>query len=75
MQKREPNYDKLYKIRPIFDKLRQKFNKIEQEEFHNVDEQMILYKGRHSLKQYVPKESPISGDLKCSLGQEYWNNI
>ncbi|XP_015438099.1 PREDICTED: piggyBac transposable element-derived protein 3-like, partial [Dufourea novaeangliae] len=48
------NYDKLYKIRPLLDKMKEKCNKINQEEHQSIDEQMIKYKGRHNLKQYLP---------------------
>lgn len=49
-----PNYDKLYKIRPLLDKMKEQCNKIDQEEHQSIDEQMIKFKGRHSLKQYLP---------------------
>ncbi|XP_049304776.1 piggyBac transposable element-derived protein 3-like [Bactrocera dorsalis] len=49
-----PDYDKLYKIRPLLAKLKEKCNKLHQEEHQSIDEQMIKFKGRHSLKQYLP---------------------
>ncbi|XP_043064548.1 piggyBac transposable element-derived protein 3-like, partial [Drosophila ficusphila] len=54
--KGEDNYDKLYKIRPLLNKLKEKFNEISQEEYQSCDEQMISFKGHHSLKQYLPKK-------------------
>lgn len=47
------NYDKLFKVRPFIDALKSNFSKIEPEENHSVDEMMIPFKGRHTLKQYV----------------------
>jgi len=49
--------DKLYKIREICDKLRQRF----QEAFYPfqnlcIDESLLLYKGRLSFKQYIPSK-------------------
>lgn len=48
-----PDYDKLFKIRPLLDKLKQKFSLIENEECQSVDEIMIPFKGRSSLKQFM----------------------
>lgn len=48
------NFDKLYKIRPLLNKMKEKCKRIDQEECQSIDEQMIKYKGRHNLKQYLP---------------------
>ncbi|XP_043486380.1 piggyBac transposable element-derived protein 3-like [Polistes fuscatus] len=48
--------DKLQKIRPILDKLVKNFNRIPMSEHVCVDEQIIPFKGRHSLKNYMPKK-------------------
>jgi hypothetical protein len=54
MKPREDSqYDKLFKVRPFIESLNNNFAKIEQEEHDSVDEMMIPFKGRSSLKQYV----------------------
>ncbi|KAI8125261.1 PiggyBac transposable element-derived protein 2 [Lucilia cuprina] len=53
-QKGTPEYDKLYKVRPLLDSIKKKFNEIPQEECQSIDEQILAYKGQHSLKQYLP---------------------
>jgi hypothetical protein len=45
--------DKLYKIRSILQPLTENFRKIRMSEKLSVDEQVILVKGKHSLKNYV----------------------
>jgi len=60
----EMGYDKLYKIRPFLTKIKQNFQK-----YYNphrivaVDESMIKFKGRSTLKQYVPNK-PIKRGYK-----------
>lgn len=49
----DPAYDKLFKVRPLIDKLRENFLTIEPEEHNSIDEIMIPFKGRSSLKQYI----------------------
>ncbi|PSN38182.1 hypothetical protein C0J52_15046 [Blattella germanica] len=51
-----PNHDKLFKIRPLLDKLRERLLLVPKEEFLAVDEQIIPTKCRSSLKQYNPKK-------------------
>lgn len=46
-------YDKLHKVRPLLDSLLQSLQQIVPEEYQSVDEQMIPFKGRSSLKQYI----------------------
>lgn len=59
-----PNYDKLYKVRPLLDILSHSF-----QEFYkpskeiSIDESMILFKGRSSLRQYMPNK-PIKRGYK-----------
>ncbi|XP_028676169.1 piggyBac transposable element-derived protein 3-like [Erpetoichthys calabaricus] len=50
------NYDKLFKIRPIIDSLLPKFQRLPQDQMLSIDEQMVPFKGRSSLKQYIPKK-------------------
>lgn len=50
----QPGYDKLFKIRPLLEHIRQRLLLVPKEEYLAVDEQMIPTKGRHELKQYNP---------------------
>ena len=52
----DPNRDKLYKIRPLFEMLRVNCLKITPEEHNSVDEQIIPFKGLSSLQRYLPKK-------------------
>lgn len=49
----DPAHDKLFKIRPLLSVLRTNMQETPPEERHSVDEQMIPFKGRSNLKQYV----------------------
>ena len=55
-QRDEPAKDKLFKIRPLFEMLRQNCLKVPPEENNSVDEQIIPFKGRSSLRRYLPKK-------------------
>ena len=62
--KGDANYDKLYKIRPIIDSLKVNFQlqynpNCEQ----SIDEAMVKYKGRTTLKQYMSLK-PIKRGIK-----------
>lgn len=58
----EPNYDKLYKIRPLLSKLTETFYAaLNPNEFQSVDESMIKFKGRSSLRQYMPMKPTKRG--------------
>ena len=49
--------DKLTKIRPIIDAVRNEFIKLEPEEYHSIDEQIIPCKTKFSsIRQYNPKK-------------------
>ena len=52
----EQGFDKLYKIRPVLSHIRSKFLEVSPEEHHSIDEQMIPFKGRSNLRQYLPKK-------------------
>lgn len=53
----DPNRDKLFKIRPLVDSLKRTFNDIPLDDQHVcVDEQIIPFKGKSSLKQYTPNK-------------------
>lgn len=57
-------YDKLYKVRPMLDHLAQKFEEclLPSKELA-LDESMIKFKGRSTMKQYMPKK-PIKRGYK-----------
>ena len=63
----DDNTDKLYKLRPLIKKLNDKY----QELYHcteklSIDESMILFKGRHSIKQHNPLK-PIKRGYKLGV--------
>ena len=55
--KGQPGYDRLHKIRPLIKILQENFANCAEEEDHmSVDEQIVPFKGRHSLKVYMKKK-------------------
>ena len=63
-----PGYDKLYKIRPIIKSLTNTYLSLyNPNRANSVDEAVVSFKGRSSLKQYVPK-NPLSEVSKCGVG-------
>lgn len=52
----DPTYGRNYKVRPLLTKLRDACLLTEPKERISVDEQMIPYKGKNSLRQYLPKK-------------------
>lgn len=55
--KGERGYDRLHKIRPLIEMIASSFQECaEPESFVSVDEQIIPFKGRHSLKVYMQKK-------------------
>ena len=60
----EPGYDRLGKVRPVIDAVRQTFLVNYRPHMENsVDEAMIKYKGRSTMKQYLPMK-PIKRGFK-----------
>lgn len=54
--------DKLFKIKPVVDAVRMECLKIEPEESHSIDEQIIPSKTRYTkIRQYNPKKPPKWG--------------
>lgn len=51
-----PEFDRLFKIRPIVQKLNQSFAKVPLEQYLCVDEQICSTKARNNLKRYNPKK-------------------
>lgn len=63
-KRNEPSYDKLYKLRPFLSSLEESFQRcLNLHEHVAIDESMIRFKGRSSLKQYMPKK-PIKRGFK-----------
>ena len=53
-ERNHPNYDKLHKVRPLLIKLNVLFsNQCVQSSSQSIDDEMILFKVRSSLKQYM----------------------
>ncbi|GBP23586.1 PiggyBac transposable element-derived protein 4 [Eumeta japonica] len=71
-----PDYDKLFKIRPLVTLLNSTFqNNANNSSSQSIDESMIVFKGRSSLKQYMPLK-PIKGiQGVVSLRQFYWLSL
>ncbi|KFM62055.1 PiggyBac transposable element-derived protein 4, partial [Stegodyphus mimosarum] len=65
MPKREDRtFDKLYKVRPLLTHLSERFDSLFRPgKNQSIDESMIRFKGRSSLKQYLPKK-PIKRGYK-----------
>ena len=59
----DPQYDKLFKLKPFVDSIKSSFQEIEVEEYNSVDELITSFKGRSSLKQYV-KNKPHKKGIK-----------
>ena len=60
----DPNHDKLFKIRPLIEKLNDNFAECyEPHQQISVDESMVRFKGRSSMKQYLPMK-PIKRGFK-----------
>ena len=58
----DDNKDKLYKLRPLISKLNENYVKLYNvSKTMSIDESMILFKGRSSLKQYNPKKTHQKG--------------
>jgi len=72
----DPHYDRLWKIRNIFDTLNNKFYELYNRTQHlAVDEVIVLFKGRVIFRQYIPKKHKRSGikiyKLCDALGYTY----
>ena len=51
-----PNYDPLFKIRPLITHLQKKFRSIPPSQMMCVDEQLVPFKGQSYMKQYIPSK-------------------
>lgn len=54
--KDDPGRDRLAKVRPLIDTINEQLSLVPLEEHLSIDEQIIPFKGRSSLKQYCPKK-------------------
>ena len=52
----ENGYDPLFKVRRVYDEVRNRCRKLPVSEQESIDEQMIPFKGRHHNKQYIPQK-------------------
>lgn len=50
----QPGHDHLYRILPILETLKKRFQSVPLEETLSVDEQLCATKAKHFLKQYIP---------------------
>ena len=57
----EPEYNRLAKIQPLLDLLRDQCLRMFPGQDKNVDEQIIKFKGKKSLKSYIPKKPTKCG--------------
>lgn len=65
MSRTDPNYNRLWKIRPILDTiLKQCQGNYHPHQQQSIDEAMIKFKGRSSMKQYMPKKKNTKRDFK-----------
>jgi hypothetical protein len=65
-------YDRLWKIRTIFDKLNQAYAKFYNPSEHlAVDEVIVKFKGRVIFRQYIPKKGNVSASkfTNCVMTQ------
>ena len=53
-KKGTPDFDRLYKVRPLVNSVVEKCRQAQQEECQSIDEQMILTKSRSPIRQYLP---------------------
>ena len=54
LDRNNPNYDRLFKIRPVLESIRSKCRSIDPEEKYFIDDQIIPFKARNTITQYLP---------------------
>ncbi|KAK0142248.1 PiggyBac transposable element-derived protein 3 [Merluccius polli] len=70
------NADRFAKVRPVLDGLKKTFHSaLDPEEFQSVDEMMIPYKGRLSIKQYIPKKPQALGSESVGASRILWVHV
>ena len=61
-KRNDPQFDKLYKVRPLINKLSETFETyFHPSECQSIDECMVKFKGRSSIKQYMPMKPAKCG--------------
>lgn len=60
-----PENDRIFKIRPVVDKLNESFMKVSFEQYLCVDEQICSTKSRNNLKSGTTLINLINGDINC----------
>lgn len=78
--KEDPKYDRLWKLRKVFDSLNNKFSELYYPTEHlAVDEVIVKFKGKVIFRQYIPKKHKRFGvkiyKLNDSLGYTYDMNV
>ena len=64
MPRGEAGYDRLHKLRPVIDALNSRLKEVYiPSSVMTVDESMVRFNGRYSMKQYMPMK-PVSVDTK-----------
>lgn len=75
----DPDRDRLYKVRPVVDYLVNKFKTVYIPEDHiSIDEELLLWKGNLSFKQYIPMKWARFGIKMFSLCENsgyLWNSF
>lgn len=67
-KKGEPQFDKLYKIRPLIKTMNETFQSAAKNTCsQSIDECMVKFKGRSSLKQFLPNK-PMKRGFKYGFG-------
>ena len=72
MPREDANYDKLFKVRTLLDAITKQFREVYNPPQNlSIDEAMIAFKGRLSMKQYMPQK-PIERGIKvwCCASSE-----
>jgi len=65
---KDPNRDKLYKVRPLLEYLIERFqDAYKPSKEVSIDEQLLLHKGRLSFRQYIPNKRARFGIKMFSL--------
>ena len=70
-----PANDKLFKVRPLLDRLANTFRKeYRPSKFVSIDEGMVKYKGRFGFKQYMPTK-PVKWGIKVWVHADATNSF
>lgn len=56
LDNKDPNFDRAHKVRPLLNIIKNNFRNIPKEEKLSADEQIIPFKGRSIMKQYMPQK-------------------